>query len=151
MTYTPTIWPKAWACFTIQKTWFSISDAKENLKCLPISSLCLGDVRANTISSLAKLHHIVMSVNSCISEIKRTLIPLPALQSVDIISMNDNSAEFIIVDHIRRSPSLLSKRIPRISNNEVDLASDGFSSLRVVTLCHNRQYTIIEMDLTTHQ
>ena len=75
------------------------------------------------------MHNVIMEVH--------TLIPLPALQTVDVVTMNDNRVDLIVVDLIDRPASLLAQTLLRFSKDEVDLARDGLRRLRVITCNHH--------------
>ena len=65
--------------------------------------------------------------------IKRTLIPLPTLQSINVVTMYNYSAHFILVDFLDRSSRFGTEGLSSIAQNKINLASDGFGGLRVIT------------------
>lgn len=65
--------------------------------------------------------------------VPRTLIPLPALQTVDFISMNDHSIDLVVVDILKWPPSLRTEGFLRVAQDQVDLPGNGFCRLGVIT------------------
>ena len=68
---------------------------------------------------------------------EHTLIPLPALQRVDIVAVNDDSIDLIIVYFLNWPSRLLAQALLRISKDEVDLPRDRLRRLRVVSGNHH--------------
>lgn len=101
----------------------------------PISSLCFGEVLAKTISSLLKTESYRQNPPTAKNKqtIKRTLIPLPTLQSINVVAMYNYSAHFILEDFLDRSSRSGTESLSSIAQNKINLSSDGFGSLRVVT------------------
>ena len=62
-----------------------------------------------------------------------TIVPLPALQLVNIITVNHNRVDFIFIDFLHRSSSSSTKGFLRVTENKVDLACNSFGGLRVIT------------------
>ena len=126
------MWPRACARLT---SFFWKSETEEGgfVKLhLPISSLCLGEVLAKTTSSLLK------TVIKPISKFQRmhignlTLIPLPSLQFVDVISMNNNGRNFIFIDFVNIPSRFSCKSFSCVAQDEIDFTSYSLSGLRVI-------------------
>jgi hypothetical protein len=62
------------------------------------------------------------------------LIPLPALEPINVVSVNHDGSNFIVVDFFHRSSSPLRKRLLGVAEDQVDLPCDGLSRKRVITL-----------------
>ena len=63
---------------------------------------------------------------------KRTLIPLPALQTIDIVTVYHNCSGLIFVNFLYGTTGLFGQGLTGISKYKVDLASDGFRGFGVV-------------------
>lgn len=61
-----------------------------------------------------------------------TLIPLPPLKTVDVVTMNDNGIDFVFVDLLELATCLRAQGLPSVAQDEVDLASNGFRCLRMI-------------------
>jgi len=68
---------------------------------------------------------------------RRTLIPLPALQPINIISMYNDGTEFIIINLLNSPSGLSSESFTSIAQNEIDFARNSFGCLGVIAY---RQY-----------
>ena len=58
----------------------------------------------------------------------RTVVPLPTFKSIDIITVNDDSGDFIFVDLINGPTGLSGESMLGISDNKIDFARDSFLS-----------------------
>lgn len=64
--------------------------------------------------------------------IVHTLIPLPALQIVDIIPMDDYSVDLVLEDIFHGSSGSLTQRLSGVAQNQVDFTSDGLCRLGMI-------------------
>ncbi len=67
----------------------------------------------------------------------RTLIPLPPLQPIDVVSVDDDRINFVLVNLFHRPARLLAQRLLRLPEDQVDLARDRLRRLRVVARDHH--------------
>jgi hypothetical protein len=63
---------------------------------------------------------------------QQTLIPFPALETVNIVTVDDDGGDLVIKDTFHRTARLGAQRFFCIAEDEVDLASDSLSSLGVI-------------------
>lgn len=63
-----------------------------------------------------------------------TLVPLPSLQPVNVITVNNDRLHLVVVDLFQRTTCLHTECFLGVAEDEVDLASNGFSSLGMITL-----------------
>jgi hypothetical protein len=61
------------------------------------------------------------------------LVPLPALQVVDIVSVNDHRVELVFIDLLNWPTRARGERLPRVIDDQVNFARNGFRSLGVIT------------------
>lgn len=64
--------------------------------------------------------------------IRLTIIPFPAFQSVDTITVDDDCRDFIVVYLLNRSSGLGRQALFGFTDNKIDFPSDCFSRLRMV-------------------
>jgi hypothetical protein len=61
-----------------------------------------------------------------------TLIPLPALETINIVTMDHHSVDLVVVYLFNRTTRLVTQRLFRITKNEIDLSSDSLGSLGMI-------------------
>ena len=63
---------------------------------------------------------------------REDLVPLPSLETVDVVAVNHDRLYLVLVDLLNGATGLLAQGLPGVAQDKIDLARDGFRGLRVI-------------------